>query len=103
MAAQFKRDVIGAVFTFTIKDENDSNVNLATGDTATFYFKKPDGTVVSKTGVVTNASPVVKYTTVSGDLDISGRWQVDVALVIAAFGYTGRSSTVSFDVVDILE
>lgn len=101
--AEFKRDVIGAVFTFTIKDENGANVNLATGDTATFYFKKPDNTVINRTGVVTDSSPVVTYTTIASDLDTAGRWQVEVALVIASPAYNGRSSTVSFDVVDILE
>lgn len=65
---------VGTVLTTTIKDG--SSIIDISGATLTFYFKKPNNTVVSKAGVLVSdgSDGQVKYTTESGFLDVAGTW-----------------------------
>lgn len=68
---------VGTVFSVTIKDEDDAVVNISSA-TVTFIFNKPDGTEIQRATVfVTDGTDgQVKYTTVSGDLDLYGPWRL---------------------------
>ena len=69
-----------------------------TGATAIqFYLKKPNKSVVVRTGVVHNgALGQLRYTTVAGDLDQSGLWVAQAAFVLGT--WDGRSSKKEFPV-----
>jgi hypothetical protein len=76
---------VGTIFELTIKDD-DGIVDLTGYTLADIYFKKPDGSVVQKTGAVdpTPTTGIVRYTTITGDLDLEGCW-----LIQAKIGLTG--------------
>lgn len=68
---------VGTTFTFTIRDENDAVVNLATASVS-IIFGKPDSTQITKSGSLIGGGigGQVSYTTVDGDLDLHGVWSV---------------------------
>lgn len=75
---------IGTAIEATITDENGSVVNIASATTKTLTFKKPSGIVVPKTAVLVNSGTdgKMKYTTVAGDLDETGVWQVQARVAV---------------------
>jgi hypothetical protein len=78
------------VFYAIVKDQDLAYVNTSAATTRTLLFRKPNGTVLTKTasqvasytgtnadvaaGVTANA--VMQYTTIAGDLDVAGLWAV---------------------------
>ena len=75
---------IGVVFTGTVKDGG-SVVDLTGLSSADMTFNPPGGALKTKTGVSvpTPTNGEVKYTTVSGDLDVPGAWTVQVKVLLA--------------------
>jgi len=74
---------IGTVFEVTIED--DSGVVDLTGATVhNLIFKKPSSTVVTKPAVldVDPTTGIIRYTTVTGDLDELGCWQIQAEIAI---------------------
>jgi hypothetical protein len=84
MAAQIHVGDIGTRFTATIVDENDAAVDVSAATTLAMFFKKPDGTTVTKTPapVTTGADGRVRYTSLANDLDQAGKWQVQGKAVL---------------------
>lgn len=68
---------VGTVFTVTIMD-GAAIVNISTATVKQILYKKPDGTVLTKTAdFSTNGSDgKIKYVTVVGDLDAAGTWSI---------------------------
>lgn len=63
--------------------------------------KKPDGTLATRSAVIYSIAGVVRYlrhTTVTGDLDQSGLYEVQAVLTLG--GWTGRGETANFVVFD---
>lgn len=93
---------VGTTFILTIKEQDPADhdasivVNIATATSMAIHFKKPDGTVISRTGVLngSGADGKMKYTTVSGDLNQAGRWSIQAAATIG--GWIGRSDVHQF-------
>ncbi len=51
-------------------------------DAATFLFRKPDGTIVSRTGVLEDDTQGIwYYDTLTTDFDVVGEWYMTVAVV----------------------
>jgi hypothetical protein len=80
MAAAFAVHVnnIGTEFELTFRDETGAPVDL-TGQTALhFYFRLPNGTVLTKTPLFTSTGTdgKARYVTVAGDLTMPGLWDV---------------------------
>lgn len=77
-ALEIHKGDIGTVFEITVKDSTATVVNIAAADVLVVYFQKPDGTVVAKTGALSGAGTDGKfrYTTISGDLDVTGDWTI---------------------------
>lgn len=69
---------IGTVIELTIKDENDSAVDISGASTKQYIFRKPGGSALVKTAdfVTDGTDGKLKYTTASGDLNTAGDWQV---------------------------
>lgn len=89
---------IGTIFRLTVTDSNVA-VSLVGATVKIIVFKKPDGTIASKTAAFTTDGTDGKIewaSTVSGDLDQPGLWQAQ-ALVTLPAG-TWRADSVSFTV-----
>lgn len=69
---------IGTVFKVTVKDENDEIVDVSAATTRELLFRKPDGTILTKTALLVNTGTdgQIKYTTEDGDLDQHGSWSL---------------------------
>ncbi len=77
MIGEIHVDDVGTLFSVTIKDENDTVVDVSSA-TVTFTFSKPDGTQFNRTAslVTDGTDGNVKYNTVANDLDTHGRWKL---------------------------
>lgn len=75
---------IGTVIRITLVDANDGEVVDISAATLTFYFKKPSGTVVTKTGSLytdgTDGS--TQYITEENFLDQKGVWNYEIKVEI---------------------
>lgn len=82
MPAAIHKNDVNVEFRYTVKDEDENVVSLAGTVTKQFIFKKPDGTRLVKDGsfYTDGTDGILKYATVSGDLDIPGRWQSQLFL-----------------------
>lgn len=83
MPAIFKDD-IGTVFEVTVKDESSVVVNVSGATLLQFKFKKPTGVLATKTAVFSSngVDGKIRYTTVSGDLDVAGEWEFQAYIEI---------------------
>ena len=88
---------IGTVFELTVMDGN-SVVDLSSSSTKNFIFKSPSATDTKGANFVTNGEDgKLTYTTVSGDLDVAGDWQLQVKVTLPAG--TWYSTIYDFEVV----
>jgi hypothetical protein len=76
---KFKLGAVGVAIEADLGDD----VSDATG--ITFYFVKPDGEVISRTGTFSDdgADGLVRYVTIANDLDDVGNWRVQVKITTA--------------------
>jgi hypothetical protein len=80
---EIHQDDIGTVFTVTVKDQlGPIDISLAT--TKTFIYKKPDKTKFSRPAdfKTDGTDGVLQYTSVAGDIDKSGDWQLQVFIIL---------------------
>jgi hypothetical protein len=77
MASEIHAGDIGVVFNITVMNGT-TVLNLSNADNISIIFQKPDGNDLTKTAtLLTNGTDgKIKYTTVSGDLDQIGTWQI---------------------------
>jgi hypothetical protein len=68
---------IGTVFEIVFKDGT-STVDISGATVKNIIFCKPDDTTVTQAGTFTTdgTDGLLKYTTVTGDLDIRGLWKI---------------------------
>lgn len=85
MAAQIHVGDIGTRFTATVKDQDGVAVDVSAA-TLTMTFTKPSKALVTKTPSLVSGGTdgIIRYTTLSGDLDEAGQWHVQALAVIAA-------------------
>lgn len=71
-------DDIGTNFNVTIKNQDDEIVDISAAIITEMLFRKPDGTVMTKTAefISDGTDGRLRYTTVSGDLDQHGSWEL---------------------------
>lgn len=89
---------IGTAFRLNLLDDCLTAVDLTSYISLEVYFQKPDGTVLTKTGIPFGppANGVVQYLTISGDLDTAGTWKIQAKVVLP--GGTWSSSVEKFKV-----
>ena len=94
-ANEIHQNVICTAFTITIQDDT-TVVNISSATTRQIKFKKPSGTVVTKTAsfVTDGTDGKLSYVTIADDLDEAGKWYLQVYLVIT--GWTGHSDQGDF-------
>ena len=82
---------IGTVFVVTIKDEDETVVDVSSASTQQIIFSKPDGTKVTKTSVFTTdgTDGKIQYTTVDvNDLTTKGKWHLQGKVTLSAGTWT---------------
>jgi hypothetical protein len=69
---------IGTIFRLTIVDTDGDAIDVSTASVKYIYFRKPDGTLVKETAAfyTDGSDGIIQYTSVSGDIDTIGDWQV---------------------------
>ena len=69
---------IGTIFRLTIKDTAGTAIDVSTAVVKYINFQDPAGTKVQKTAAfyTDGTDGKIQYTTVSGDIDTVGTWQV---------------------------
>ena len=77
---------IGAVFEVTVRDQDDAVINIAAATVLGMTLRKPNGTLLEKTAVLsTNGTDgKLRYTAIAGDLNLAGRWQLSASVTIGA-------------------
>lgn len=81
---------VGTIIRLTITEDDDTTAVDVSGATVkTFYFRKPDGekTDVDAEFDSDGTDGKLKYTTVAGDIDTVGRWQVQAYVEIGSAKY----------------
>jgi len=75
---------IGTVFEITFKDGT-SAIDISAASTKQILFKKPDATTLTKSGTFTSdgTDGKLKWVTISGDLDTTGKWEIQGYVVLA--------------------
>lgn len=86
---------IGTIFRVTVLDAN-SAIDISGATTRQLIFQKPDGSTLTRSGSLTTdgTDGKLEYASVSGDLDMAGRWSLQVYLVLAT--WEGKSDIGSF-------
>ncbi len=103
MPTQFlQENAIGATIEVTIEEDGVA-LNVSTVSSKQLVFRKPSGTVVTKTASfsTTGADGKLKYVTEAGFLnEHSGaqNWKVQGTVTFPGGGYSGRSEVVEFAV-----
>ena len=93
---------IGTNFDVNVKEMVCGETQVADPTTATtrqITFAKPSGATIIRTAIVTTdcvSDPILRYVTVSGDLDEVGRWSLQAYLVFPS--WSGRSTIKQFTV-----
>jgi len=97
MADEIRVGNIGTIFEATIQEASVA-VNISTTTVKQFIFKKPDGTIVTKTAqfVTDGTDGKLKYTTLANDLDLPGTWKIQANVTMPA--WAGKTSIGSFKV-----
>ena len=78
------KDNVGTKLLVTVTDDG-SDVDISTSSSLTIFIKKPDGTVLARTGVLNTDGTDGKmyYLTVVGDLDVAGNYKIQGKVVIS--------------------
>lgn len=82
---------IGTIFRGTIYDEDGNAQDISTATTKQLIFKKPDGTLLPKTATffTDGTDGKLQYTSVSGDFNVVGRWQIEPYVITPAGEWHG--------------
>jgi hypothetical protein len=69
---------IGTIFRLTITDTDEAVIDVSSASVKYLYFQKPDGTKIKRTATfyTDGSDGIIQYTSISGDIDQTGLWQV---------------------------
>lgn len=97
MASEIHEGDIGTKLLITITDDG-SVVDISSASTLSIFIKKPNGTVLSRTGTLETDGTDGKmyYITLAGDLDVAGNYKIQAKVVLTSGSYF--SSTATFKV-----
>lgn len=85
---------VGTVITLDVGED------VSTATTMDIVYKKPDGTTGTWNATLSGTTKI-QYTTVSGDIDESGKWYVHAYIVLPS--WSGIGETASFEVYEEFE
>lgn len=97
MTSQIHQSDIGTKLLITVKDDG-SVVDISSASSLTILIKKPDGTILSRTGVLETDGTDGKmyYIVVSGDLDSAGVYKIQGRVALSSGTFS--TSTANFKV-----
>lgn len=98
-----RKNAIGVKIDVTVKEDGTA-INLSSVTTKNYIVTKPDGTTQvtwAASFITDGTNGQLRYTTVSGDLDQVGRYQLQVDLAFPS-SFTGRTDIGTFYVEDNL-
>ena len=74
---------IGSSIRVTVRDQDNTVVDLSTTSTRTIFLRDPTGKVLSKSGTLVSGGTtgIMEYVTISGDLAIPGEWAIQARFV----------------------
>jgi len=77
MACDIHEDDIGTTLTLTITDCG-TTLDISTASSLSIFIRKPDGTLLTRTGVFTTdgTDGKIYYVTVAGDTDVAGTYKI---------------------------
>jgi hypothetical protein len=87
---------VGTIIRLTITEDDDTTaINVSGATVKTFYFLKPDGKKESVDAEFYSdgTDGKLKYTTIAGDIDTVGRWQVQAYVEIGLAKYYSAKTT----------
>jgi len=81
MEQEIHKGDIGTLFKLTLYDRS-TIVNLQAATAKTIVFKNPKGITTSKTATFATdgTDGIIQYRTVSGDLSVAGKWQIQAVV-----------------------
>ena len=102
MTEEIHKNDIGTKFLVTVKDGTTA-VDISTATEKLIIFKKPNGGILSKAATfeTDGTEGKIYYNSVSGDLDTTGSWEIQISVTLATG--TWKSSTSCFIVYGNLE
>ena len=82
---EIHKDDFGTIFRATIRDGS-VIVDISTTNNKEFTFQKPDCSSLAVSGVflTDGTDGIMQYTTVEGDLDQAGNWQIQGKVIFAS-------------------
>ena len=83
---------IGTVLQMTVLKSDGTTPNFDDATTKSILLVKPDGTILTKTASYTSPN-IFKYTTVSGNIDTAGTWQMRVNVIGPTYNYSTDYAT----------
>jgi hypothetical protein len=97
MASQIQEGDIGTKLLVTITDD-DVIVNISSASSLSIFIKKPDGSILTRSGTFeTNGTDgKMYYTTVSGDINTSGSYKIQGRVTLSNGSF--YTSTATFKV-----
>lgn len=97
MASEIHEGDIGTKLLVTVTDDG-SVVDISSASSLSIFIRKPNGTILTRTGVLETDGTDGKmyYITVSGDLDKAGNYKIQGQVVLPAGSY--YTSTATFKV-----
>ena len=97
MASEIHEGDIGTKLLVTVTDDG-SVVDISSASSLSIFIRKPNGTILTRTGVLETDGTDGKmyYITVSGDLDKAGNYTIQGQVVLPAGSY--YTSTATFKV-----
>lgn len=86
---------VGTAFRATVKDQDESVVDLSAATLLELIFRKPSQEVVTKTAsLYTDGSDgKMQYVTVTGDLDLPGLWRVQARVTVGGASWSTSIET----------
>ena len=77
---------VGTTFRATIKDQDNVVVDVSTASTQELIFKKPDGTIITRTTTFTTdgINGQIEYKTLAADIDQAGTWEWQPHVILGA-------------------
>lgn len=76
----------GTTLRGTVYNETGGVEDISSATTKNFIFRKPDGSILTKAGsfATDGSNGVLTYIFVAGDLNTSGRWEVEIQVILAS-------------------
>lgn len=80
----------GTTFRITLTDANGDAVDISTATIKQIWFKKPDGTVLSKDAVflTDGTDGIIQWVATAGVLILKGLWEIQGRVSAVAFQYS---------------